>query len=135
MGVVVPFDPAARAAAQDEPESISRTLEPIAYDPPVVRRTGGATRIARFAVGCLHWTVFFGVGLARGPVYLVAFFLRYPLLIATVVAFIAAPTHRAAWSLLFFTAVAFGGPILLDLAIVAIRPKPAPARTARRFRD
>ena len=104
------------------------------YDPPVARRSGIASRIARFVLGCLHWTVFLGVRLARGPVCLVAFFLRYPLLIATVVAFIAAPTHRAAWSL-FFTAVAFAGPILLDLAIMAIRPMPAPARTARRFRD
>ncbi len=101
----------------------------------VVKRIGVAMRIARFVLGFLHWTVFFGVGLARGPVYLVAFLLRYPLLIATVVAFIAAPTHRAAWSLLFFTAMAFGGPILLDLAILVIRPRPALARTASRFRD
>ena len=122
MGVVVQFDPAARAAATDAPESPSRTLEPIPYDPPKAPRSGGAWRIARFAFGCLHWTVFLSAGLARGPVYLAAFLLRYPLLVATVVAFIAAPTHRAAWSLLFFTAVAFAGPVLFDLAIAAVCP-------------
>ncbi len=123
MGVVVQFDPAARAAAHDGPECPSRTLQPIPYDLPVVRRTGVATRIARFVLGCLHWTVFIAAGLARGPVHLLAFLLRYPLLIATVVAFIAAPTHRAAWSLLFFTAAAFGGPVLFDLAIATICPR------------
>lgn len=131
MGVVVQFDPAARAAATDALEDPSRTLEPIPYDPPQAPRRGVAWRIARFVLGCLHWSVFLSAGLARGPVHLAAFLLRYPLLVAAVVAFIAAPTHRAAWSLLFFTVVAFAGPIVFDLVVGALVPRPASQRPGK----
>jgi hypothetical protein len=123
MGVVVPFD--RRVPAQDaaDPPEVDAAIDLI---PDRVRRGRLAARVAAFVVRGLRWTVFLGACLARGPVHVVAWLTRFPLLIATVVAFIAAPTHPAAWALLVFSAAAFAGPALFDVAIVSLKPGPGP---------